>query len=149
MRYMLYECNERRVPLIKEVNYIKNYLDLERLRQGGEIDIQFAVEGEIKDQTISPLMFIPFIENSFKHGINKQLNEGFVHLFLTVTNEEVVLRIKNSKPELVPLPGPKRSGGIGLVNVKRRLNLLYPGKYDLDINEEPNAYEVLLRIDIN
>ena len=66
MRYMLYECNEKRVPLSKEVNYIQNYLDLEALRQGKEVEINFDVYGEVTNQTIAPLMFIPFLENSFK-----------------------------------------------------------------------------------
>ncbi|MBP6794812.1 MAG: histidine kinase, partial [Saprospiraceae bacterium] len=74
MRYMLYECNERRVPLEKEVNYIQNYLDLEALRQSNLVDIDFKVKGNVTNQKIAPLVFIPFLENAFKHGVNHQLS---------------------------------------------------------------------------
>ena len=67
---MLYECNERRVPLEKEVNYIQNYLDLEALRQSNLVDIDFKVKGNVTNQKIAPLVFIPFLENAFKHGVN-------------------------------------------------------------------------------
>lgn len=157
MRYMLYECNERRVPLQKEVNYIENYLAMESLRQAGDTDIQFKVEGQITDQTIAPLIFIPFLENSFKHGINRQINEGYVHVIMKVLDNKLLLRILNSKP-LKParfLPtatmngeSDKLNGGIGLVNVQRRLNLLYPNQYRLDIEDNEKEHIVELSLDL-
>ncbi len=149
MRYMLYECNEKRVPLSKEVNYIQNYLDLEALRQGKEVEINFDVYGEVTNQTIAPLMFIPFLENSFKHGLNHHINQGYVDIRLDVDQQMVRLRIENSKPDSVPLPEHPRSGGIGLVNVRRRLNILYPEHYVLKIENEPNSYAVDLKIDMD
>ncbi len=147
MRYMLYECNEKRVLLSKEVNYIKNYLELERLRQGKNVDIQFEVRGEISDQKIAPLMFIPFLENSFKHGLSNQLTQGFVNIRLQVDEQNVEFFIENSKPESPPRQDHRRkSGGIGLVNVHRRLNLLYPDQYDLKINDTPKTYSVNLKL---
>ena len=119
MRYMLYECNERRVPLQKEVNYIQNYLDLERLRQGKNVEINFKVQGQVFDQQIAPLMFIPFLENSFKHGLNTHLSHGFVNILLEVENQHIHFYIENSKSESLPTQTHKRSCGIGLVNVKR------------------------------
>ena len=149
MRYMLYECNEKQVPLVKEVNYLRNYLDLEKLRQGKTIDIQFTTEGHIGNQMIAPLMFIPFLENSFKHGLSNNLTEGFVHIRLTADADRVTSVVENSKPEKMPTVHPKRkSGGIGLVNVKRRLNLLYPDRYKLNIEEHPKSYRVELEIDL-
>lgn len=149
MRYMLYECNERRVPLQKEVNYIQNYLDLERLRQGKNVEINFKVEGKVFDQQIAPLMFIPFLENSFKHGLNTHLSHGFVNILLEVENQHVHFYIENSKSESLPTQTHKRSGGIGLVNVKRRLNIIYPNNYKLEIHDDPNTYGVELDIDLN
>lgn len=146
MRYMLYECNERSVDLSKEVNYIQNYLELERLRQGSHIDIRFIVEGNISDQKIAPLMFIPFIENCFKHGLGHHLTKGFVHIRLKVSDNEVDLFIENSKAESMPKPLHPRSGGIGLVNVRRRLDLLYPGRYSLEIDDNPKTYAVHLKL---
>lgn len=146
MRYMLYECNEKRVPLSKEVKYIQNYLDLEVLRQGKDVEINFDVYGEVTSQQIAPLMFIPFLENSFKHGLNHHISQGYVDIRLDVEQQSVRLRIENSKPDSVPLPEHPRSGGIGLVNVRRRLNILYPDNYDLKIENEPNSYAVDLKL---
>ena len=150
MRYMLYECNEKRVLLSKEVNYLKNYLDLERLRQGKNVEINFDVKGELSDQKIAPLMFIPFLENSFKHGLNNHISQGFVNINLSIENNIVNLFIENSKPETLPLQDHQRkSGGIGLVNVRRRLNLLYPNQYELKIGDNPKTYTVNLQIELD
>ena len=149
MRYMLYECNEKRVLLSKEVNYLHNYLALEKLRQPKDIDIKFEVEGNVSHQMIAPLMFIPFLENSFKHGLSNNLSDGFVHIYLNVEGEHVNLRIENSKPEKLPVRDPKRkSGGIGLVNVKRRLNLLYPEQYSLNIEDNPKSYAIEMKLEL-
>jgi len=149
MRYMLYECNERRVLLQKEINYLKNYLDLERLRQSHHARIQFDVQGMVSDQRIAPLMFIPFLENSFKHGLNSQISEGFVDISLDVQASEVTLKIENSKADKIPQLTHKRSGGIGLINVRRRLDLLYPDRYALNIEDNPNTYLVELKLELD
>ncbi|HOY12087.1 MAG TPA: histidine kinase [Saprospiraceae bacterium] len=149
MRYMLYECNEKQVPLEKEVNYMINYLELEKLRHGNKFHVEVHVGGEIKNQKIAPLMFIPFIENCFKHGLNHQISEGFVKINLTGHPENVDIIIENSKAPILPSRGEKKSGGIGLVNVKRRLELLYPNQYSLDIMDHPNSYTVNLKINLN
>lgn len=149
MRYMLYECNEKEVPLSKEINYMKNYLELEKLRHGNKMLIDLKINGEIKDQKIAPLILIPFIENSFKHGINNQVSQGFVNLELNVLNGDLQMELENSKSPSLPKMNGKRSGGIGLVNVKRRMAILYPDKYHLDINESPNTYKVELNINLS
>lgn len=149
MRYMLYECNERRVPLSKEVNYLKNYLELEKLRQGKKFKTSLTVEGDIGGQVIAPLMFIPFVENSFKHGINNSISEGFVDIEILVDNQDLQINIANSKAMSLPSPNKKKSGGIGLVNVKRRLDLLYPHEYVLDIKDSPDTYRVELGLTLD
>ena len=146
MRYMLYECNEKRVSLSKEVNYIQNYLELEKLRHGNHVDIKFDLEGQVNNQTIAPLMFIPFLENSFKHGLKNQIQEGFVDIHLKIEPTEVMVHIENSKAQSLPAQIHKRSGGIGLKNVQRRLNILYPNKHTLNITETPKTYSVQLQI---
>ena len=148
MRYMLYECNEKKVLLSKEVSYIRNYLDLERLRQAKNFEIDFEVKGYVADQKIAPLMFIPFLENSFKHGLNNQISQGFVNIKMEVDEQSVDFYIENSKVEKLPAIEHRRSGGIGLVNVRRRLNLLYPNHYNLDIKDNPNTYVVNLKLDL-
>ena len=146
MRYMLYECNEKEVSLEKEVNYIRNYLELEKLRHGDHCDISFEIDGEPGNKQVAPLMFIPFIENSFKHGLNKQIDDAHVSIKMDIKEDDVLMEISNSKVHTVPKANRKRSGGIGLVNIKRRLELLYPEKYSLDIEESPNDYLVNLSI---
>ena len=147
MRYMLYECNEKWVPLYKEVNYLKNYLALERLRQGKDVQINFDVAGNLSNQEIAPLLFIPFIENSFKHGLSNTLDKGFVNISLNIEADSVFIFIENSKPS-VPARFHKRSGGIGLVNVRRRLDLLYLNKYELTIEDSPKKYGVSLELEL-
>ena len=149
MRYMLYECNERRVPLSKEIKYIQNYLDLEKLRQGDRIDISFEWHGHVADQKIAPLMFIPFLENSFKHGANSGIDRGHVHINMDINDANLTFHISNSKPPPIPNPGIRKVGGIGLMNVERRLNLIYPNSYDLNIENKPNEYSVNLQLQLD
>ena len=148
MRYMLYECNERRVLLSKEISYLKNYLDLERLRQGKNVDINLSIDGIIQDQKIAPLLFIPFVENSFKHGVSSLISMGYVNIDIHVNNQNVRFEIENSKAPAKPQYNHKKSGGIGLVNVRRRLNLLYPNQYELNIRNKPDAYSVELLLNL-
>jgi LytS/YehU family sensor histidine kinase len=147
MRYMLYECNEKRVHLSKEIHYIYNYLDLERLRQPKDADIRFVVDGHVSDQLIAPLLFVPFVENSFKHGLNHSVNGGgYVRLRLIAAGDELEFFIENSKVDQLPRQHHARSGGIGLANVRQRLQMLYPDDHTLEILDEPNRYAVTLRL---
>jgi len=120
MRYMLYECNEPRVPLRKEINYL------------------------------NPLLLIPFLENSFKHGVNANIKDGFVHAKLEVRDRSIHFILENSKGSVMPtqVHAGRPSGGIGLVNVRRRLELLYPEKYQLGIKETPGTYAVHLDLEL-
>jgi two-component system, LytTR family, sensor kinase len=149
MRYMLYDCNEKRVKLSKEINYIQNYLELEKLRQSDQSRITFKVEGKVGEQKIAPLLFIPFLENSFKHGLNSTINNGFVDIELRVIDQQVDFRMINSKADTLPMQTHKRSGGIGLKNVRRRLQLQYPDKYKLKVEDSPNAYAIHLSLDLS
>lgn len=143
MRYMLYECNEPQVPLSKEINYIRNYLDLERLRHKN-LDIKFDVEGSEGELKVTPLIFIAFIENAFKHGASNHISAGFVHIHMYLEDSEINLYVENSKPEKQPTQEHRRSGGIGLVNVRRRLDIIYKGNYNLEVHDKPNTYGVNL-----
>ncbi len=148
MRYMLYECNEREVPLSKEINYMQNYLELEKLRHGNKMLIDLKINGEIEDQKIAPLMLIPFIENSFKHGLSTQVSQGFVNLEMMVQHGDLRMTLENSKAPSMPKINGKRSGGIGLANVKRRMMILYPEKHSLSISESPNTYKIELDLQL-
>jgi two-component system, LytTR family, sensor kinase len=144
---MLYECNEQRVLLSKEIQYMQNYLDLERIRLPKSSEVVLTTEGHISDQMVAPLLFVPFVENSFKHGLNHQVGGGgFVRMHLAVSGDDLEFFIENSKTGHLPRQNHPRSGGIGLTNVRQRLELLYPGAYDLDISNEPDRYAVTLRL---
>jgi two-component system, LytTR family, sensor kinase len=148
MRYMLYECNERHVFLTKEIHYMQNYLDLERLRQPKDADIVFTTEGHISEQLVAPLLFVPFVENAFKHGLNHHITGGgFVRMHLKVVGEDLDFTIENSKVAIsAPRSEHPRSGGIGLNNVRQRLQLLYPNAHVLSVQDDPNQYTVNLHL---
>jgi two-component system, LytTR family, sensor kinase len=148
MRYMLYECNEPTVYLEKEIKYLGNYLELEKLRVSEKVDIKFSVDGDPSKLKIAPLIFIAFIENCFKHGVMAIHGNAYVHIRLDIVEDSVQLNVQNSKPDSIPLGRYSPSGGIGLGNVKKRLELLYPNMYSLDIKNEPDKYSVELYIDL-
>jgi len=148
MRYMLYESNEKEVSLEKEIKYVMNYIELEKLRQGSNFEINFMLDGSPSGQKIAPLMFIPFLENSFKHGLDAQIKRGYVNIKMLLQEKSVQLDIENSKPPSLITPQKAlKSGGIGLENVKRRLKLLYPNRHQLQITDNPTSYKVSLNIE--
>lgn len=144
MRYMLYESNDNKVLLSKEIEYLENYIDLQKLRLNGTTVVNFAVNGNIKGKQVAPMLFIPFIENAFKHGIST-VNPSQLNINLEVTDNLLDLAVDNpihlnTSNELDPV------GGIGLNNVRKRLELLYRDNYELNINESPEHHRVHLRI---
>ena len=135
MRYMLYECNDNKVDLTKELQYLQNFIDLQKIRFGNKAYIDFKIEGRVTNQKIVPLLLIAFIENAFKHGVaNDTLSP--IRLLITLDDVHLHFYIQNKKHN----NNRDASGGIGLNNVKRRLDLLYPGKYNLDIRDEIDTY---------
>lgn len=151
MRYMLYECNERIVPLEKEINYLRNYLDLERHRIGNKMEITLEVNGDMEDKYIAPLIFINFVENSFKHGgIMESGQKGWVRLTINIDEKDIHFKLENSKAfRLKETKELMQSGGIGLKNVRDRLNLVYGINYDLEITDGPEVYSVNLKLQLD
>lgn len=147
MRYMLYESQDRRVPLDKEIAYIENYIALESIRQGSTDPVTFELKGNVSGQQISPLLFIPFLENSFKHGMNNQIGSGWVAIELEVEGKELEFTVTNSKPTVEKEDG--YVGGIGLQNARRRLDLIYPNRHELNISDETDTFSVHLKIQLD
>ena len=146
MRYMIYDSNHPLVPLNKEIEYMENYISLERLRLNEEIPIRLTVEGgNPHDHLIAPLIFITFLENAFKHGVSNNHPKAWVDVSIQLNGNECVYRVENSK---IPFAKPEaeRKSGIGLQNVKRRLELSYPGKHTLSVNDLTDKYSVQLNI---
>jgi two-component system LytT family sensor kinase len=151
MQYMLEECNKDRVSLSGEITFLKNYINLEKLRnQKNQIQVQFMVKGEPGNVAISPLLLINFLENAFKHGVKAGFSESYVHVTLEIKNHTLIMEMENSKPPALAISDKSitEEGGIGIVNVRRRLDILYPNRYKLNIQNNPNEYLVLLSIDL-
>jgi two-component system, LytTR family, sensor kinase len=149
MRYMLYECNEKFVLLEKEIFYLQNYIELERLRLDRSVNIVLKLEGETGKHLIAPLILIPFVENAFKHGLKSSFHENaYFYCNLSINNNQLKFVVINSKP-IHHTNEKDRFGGIGLVNVQRRLNILYPNKYDLKIKNTKEEYQVYLDLELN
>lgn len=147
MRYMLYHSNERKVPIEKEIEYMKNYIDLEKIRQLDKTEIKFEVDEALYGNSIAPLLLIPFLENSFKHGVNNNTEPSWVNIIMKKSCGNMDLVIENSKPTKVAKLNGK-DHGIGLVNVKRRLDLLYPDRYNLKIEDTPTHYRTELNLEL-
>ena len=142
LSYMLYDCKTDEVRLEKEIKIMKDYIDLERERYGNKIEISWSVEGEIKDKFIAPLLMLPFLENAFKHGTSEQIEKSWLSVDISVMHGTLKCKIANSKNEYVSL----RANGIGINNVKKRLEFIYPGKYDLKINDEGDFFVVSMML---
>lgn len=145
MSYMLYESNTPKVSLSKEIIYLQSYLDLEQLRFGQRLAVSFNVKGETDEQRIPPMILILFLENSFKHGVKNNLNKIKIEITLTVDQGMLFFQVKNPVPENNI---PSANTGIGLKNVKRRLELLYGPHYTLDISEQDKQYIVSLKMPV-
>lgn len=145
MRYMIYDSNTPEVPLEKEIEYMENYISLEKLRLNNEIPITFEVSGDTARARIVPLILITFLENAFKHGVSSNNPDAWVRLKLTVVGNALTYTVENSKP---PATAEIVKTGIGLQNVERRLALSYPGKYSLEVKEGEDAYFVCLNLDL-
>lgn len=145
INYMLYECKSDEVPLSKEVKFIRNYADIEKMRYGDKLDIDIRVTGDVADQTIAPLIILPFVENCFKHGASEDLQQSWVKVTIDSHPDHVVIKVENSK---AGDNGHVREEGIGIQNVKRRLDLLYPAKHELKIMNGAETFLVILSIRI-
>ena len=151
LRYSLYGTNRPYVPLKNELEYIGNYIELEQLRLDEKTDIKFTVEGHLSDQKISPLMLITFIENAFKHYSTERGKRGFVWVWFHISRDTLKMKVENSVDSTMLRDNmkTKQEAGIGLKNVRQRLELLYLKKYRLIESFEDNVYKVDLHLNLN
>ena len=144
LHYILNECDQPLVSIEKEIKMIQDYLSLEKIRYGDDMNMLVEVPGNCSGKMIAPLLLIPFIENSFKHGASKMLMHPYVRLRITIENNFLHFFVSNSRPEVHDFLAVR--GNIGLKNVKDRLQLLYPFDHELNIIEEPGTFSVFLKI---
>lgn len=140
MSYMLYDSNKPFVPLLKEIEYLENYITLEKIRHEDRLDVSLNILNNIDEISIAPLLILPFIENSFKHGVASDIGKMWVHIDILTSNEQLIIKVENSKATH-KMP----ESGIGLANVKKRLELIYKDRYDLQLLDE-ETYLVILKI---
>ncbi|HXB09650.1 MAG TPA: sensor histidine kinase [Puia sp.] len=145
MRYLIYECNEEKIPLDKEIEFIRNYIEIEKLRH--KADIRLTVEGLTGGLMIEPFLFISFIENGFKHAMDHSFGEPFIYITLRVGNGQLVLNVINSTDADLELQA-KKLNGMGIAHSRSLLELLYPASYDLDIiqTEKDESRTSVLRL---
>jgi two-component system LytT family sensor kinase len=144
LHYILNECNQPSVQLQKEINMLRDYMALEKIRYGEQMNMIIDIQEEGSEKLIAPLLLIPFVENSFKHGTSKMLAHPWLKLQMTIENNMLHFSVANSRPQEAK-PHVKK-GNIGLKNVKKRLELLYPGNHELNIVCEPGSFFVSLKV---
>ncbi|NQV41642.1 MAG: histidine kinase [Candidatus Marinimicrobia bacterium] len=147
MRYMLYDSAGDSVGLNQEIEHLQNFMDLMLLKyeRNNPPDIKFEIQGDTENYKVSPLILLPFVENAFKHGIDNH-GKGFIHMNLVTSLDFIEFSLVNSRfPDRI---ATQEHRGIGLENVKRRLEHLYPNKHKLEINMTEKQYQVLMRISL-
>ncbi|WP_378174162.1 sensor histidine kinase [Aquimarina sp. SS2-1] len=147
LRYQLYESNSQKIALKKELDYISKYIEIEKLRKGDDIILEYHISNINEDQLIAPLLLIPFIENAFKHVSNDDdPSKNQINIKLFETNNKLQCTIENTFDSFNN--SNTNLSGIGLQNVKRRLALLYESQYDLRISTQDNVHKVFLEINL-
>lgn len=145
MEYMLYESEDTFVPLEKELGYLENYLELERMRLGNRAEILLKIEGAADGQRIAPFMLLPLVENAFKHGVSKIVSKAWLHIHINIKSKELSFTIENGR---LNFRDDKKHKGIGLSNLKQRLELLYHAKHTLEIIENDERFKLILNINL-
>jgi len=146
LRYVFYDCSEDQVKLEKEIDYIRNFIAFQQMKSEHVQNIVFETDISIGNQHISPMLFIPFIENAFKYSNIESHKTATVTIRLFATNKRLDFSTQNTIPEAGKIPS---GNGTGIKNVKKRLDILYSNKYELDIIEKENSYFVSLKIDLS
>jgi len=146
LRYVLYDSAEGKVSLDKEIEYLENYLDLERIRLSDRGSITMEKRGMFRGKLIEPMMLVPFVENSIKHGINSIAQGAWVNIEVKLDGDQFEFTVENNKALTENLPLKDQPGGIGIVNTRRRLSILYPNSHELSVRESESTYFVGLKL---
>jgi two-component system LytT family sensor kinase len=149
LRHQLYECNDQQIPLYKEIAYLENFIELEKLRQNKSLAVELNLEqGFTPDLSIAPFIMMTFVENAFKHVSKEKDHPNWIRIVLSVSGSQLCFTVSNSISENASAE-VVNYGGIGLQNVQRRLDLIYPGMYQLDIKRHPEHFSITLNLQIH
>jgi sensor histidine kinase YesM len=144
---MLYECNSNEISLESEIEMLQNYISLEQIRYGKRLELSFNVTGDIKGKVIAPLLLLPFLENCFKHGTSKQIEQCWINMDLSIDKTILYLKLTNGSSDNTNQQ--QANDGIGLNNVQKRLNLLYPNAHKLKLIPGDGTFTVSLQLELN
>lgn len=147
MRYILYEGDKKYIPVQREALFLNNYIELMRLRYSSRVSISLDMPEMMPDVMLPPLLLIIFVENAFKHGVSYAA-PSFIDIKVEVTQDKLKFRCRNSRQEQKP-DEKRKKGGVGLANARRRLDLLFPNRYNLEIKENDKEYDVQLEIPLS
>jgi LytS/YehU family sensor histidine kinase len=149
LRYQLYECNEHHIPLKQELMYIQNFIQMQKLRQDGNVTTSVDIEEPLSTELcIAPFVIMPFVENAFKHVSQYKGRLNWIKIDIRLRQQSLIADISNSAAQHHQSQEAVSFNGIGLANVQRRLELLYPGQYELDIKENAQQFQVKLKLNI-
>lgn len=146
LRYILDEGKKDWVPLENELQMIVDYINLEKIRYDYKLDLHYSFPNNVKDRVIAPLLLLPLVENCFKHGASKMINKPWINIKAELHQDSFSIKLMNGRKSKI-LSGQERQG-TGIVNVKRRLELLYPNRHSLEIQEEPDVFIVDLNLEL-
>jgi len=146
LRYMLYDSDDGKVSLQKEIEYLENYINLASLKDSRGLNVKVDLDKRHTRLKVAPLLLIPFVENAFKHSKIEDLENGFINISLKTSSDHLEFTIENSIPNTVFKKD--KLGGIGLPNTKKRLDLLYPNKHLLSISDSEKVYSIYLKLDL-
>lgn len=149
LRFMIYESQAEFIPLTQEIKAIKNYVELEKFRFGDEMDISLSFSGDLEGILIRPLLLLPLMENCFKHGAGDELDQKWISLDLNVEKDLMHFNLSNSRnPESTNRDIPGESSGVSLQNVRRRIELYYPGKHTFMIKDDGEIFHIKLELNL-
>ncbi|MDJ1505715.1 sensor histidine kinase [Xanthocytophaga agilis] len=155
LRYMLYECNVEFISLAKEVRILESYMELEKIRYKERLDLNFTCKGDLFSQEIAPLLLMPLVENAFKHGASQEMAQAWINIDLQIKSSKLKFKVSNSIPDQDLVRSIESNDiltekdGIGLANIQRRLDIIYPAAHRLRIFEEEDMFLAILEVELD
>lgn len=144
LNYIIYECHSEKVWIEKEIEFLKSYIELEKIRFDDNLKISFSIQGDFKGKKIAPMILHTFVENSFKHGAGKTIASSWIDIDLNLISNLLNFQISNNKTE----NKVRNPNGIGIENAKKRLQLLYPGKHKIEISDNEDSFVVFIEMEL-
>jgi two-component system, LytTR family, sensor kinase len=148
LSYMLYDSKRALIDVEKEIDYVKNYINLEKIRYGERLDVQMSIVNNVKNVQVPPLLFLPLVENAFKHGVSNAVEDSWIHIDISLKKQVLMFKIENSLcGEKVKTNG--FGNGLGLDNLRKRLEIMYPDKFELKLLKDEDSHLAVLKLNLS